>query len=85
MKEKTTATVTETDAGWHVQIDTPGDERELTIYINRGLLFQDYPDFAITPAWRMCPECGVSPRHKDAIYYCAWCGHKLPDYTEADL
>ena len=80
----TTFIASEFDGGWVVRIGTPGDERPLKIYINGGLAFDDYPDFAIPPDWRLCPACGVNPRHKHAIFFCAWCGHKLPDYPAPD-
>jgi hypothetical protein len=85
ISEEVTATVHRDGESWRVQIDTPGDERELKVLINTGVAFDDFPDFAFDPGWRACPSCKPNPRHRHAIYYCAWCGTKLPDYEEEGL
>ena len=74
--KQTTASVVTLAGHTIVSIDTSGEDLEkVTIYLNKGKLFDDFPEFALDPGWRDCPRC---PTKQVTLNYCAMCGVEVP-------
>jgi hypothetical protein len=75
MEKKTIAAVSQSQAGTVIRISTSGEDLEkVTIYLNSGVLFDDYPEFSVDPGWRNCPYCQI-PRA--TLNFCAMCGKEV--------